>query len=652
MAAKSVFATPAAEFIYISRYSRWLKDQKRREIWSETVDRYMQFIEEQVGSKVPQKVFKKIKHYLSTFRVMPSMRALWSAGDAAKATNVAIYNCAFATIDSVEAFAECLYILMCGTGHGFSVEKKYVDNLPEVPKLTGQGAGTFQIPDSKEGWADSIKHLLQALYSGHDLELDYSLLRGRGARLQTFGGQSSGPAPLINLHEFIRKVFEKAQGRKLKPIECLDILNKIAEIVVVGGVRRSSQIALSDLDDKDIAKAKNWPFPMHRTMSNNSVAYHHKPEAIEFLEEWAKLAKSGTGERGIFNLAGARKRSPDRRDSSKLIGANPCGEIVLRSNQFCNLSEVVIKSEDDLDDVLDKIETAVWIGIIQSTFTYFPYLSRRWKNNCEQERLLGVSLTGQMDNPELFTVDAIKAMKKKALKIARKASKILGINMPAAITCVKPSGTVSQLVHSSSGLHSRFAKYYIRRYRMASIDPLFKLLKEHGVPLQPDNGQSAEDWKKAQEGDLQACSIYEKGKRWTEDKVNTWIISFPICSPSTAVTKNDCSAIEQLEYYKKIQQHWCEHNASMTCYIQDSEWFEVGNWVYQNWDYITGISFLPADGGKYEQAPYEEITKEEYEDLIKESPNIDYSLLSQYEAEDNTTGAKEVACGGSKCDIT
>lgn len=560
-------------------------------------------------------------------------------------------NCAFQAIDCVDAFAECLYVLMCGTGYGFSVEKRYVDKLPEVKHLQGDGAGTFVIPDSKEGWADSVKHLMTALYSGKDLELDYTQLRPKGARLKTFGGRSSGPAPLIALHEFIRKTFTDAQGRKLKPIECHDILNKIAEIVVVGGVRRSSQISLSDLDDDDIREAKFWPYPLHRAMSNNSAIYREKPGAITFMGEWHSLAKSGTGERGIFNLGGAIKRAPERRKTTRLAGTNPCGEIVLRSCEFCNLTEVVLRAGDDLDDILDKVETAVWLGAIQSTFTNFPYLSQRWKRNCNEERLLGVSITGQMDNIALMNSEALKAAKAKAIKIAKKAAKVLGVNASAAVTCVKPSGTVSQLVNSSSGLHPRYARFYLRRYRIASIDPLFRLLKDQGLSLSPEVGQRPEDWKKAQQGDTTACTIYEKGKRWTEDKVITWVVGFPVAAPESSITRDQLSAIEQLEHYKKVQEHWCEHNASATIYVKEDEWLEVGNWVYKNWKHVTGVSFLPYDGGRYELAPYEEITEEEYRMLEDSFPTIDYSKLSKYELEDNTSGSKELACSGDACEI-
>jgi len=644
------FPSEASEFVYVRSYARWLEEEGRRETWDETVDRYISFIEEHTGDRVPQKVFRKARQRMMAFETFGSMRALWSAGKAAQANNIALYNCAFQAIDCVEAFAECLFILMCGTGYGFSIEHKYVEKLPTIEKLNGKGAGTFIIPDSKEGWADSVKNLMRALYAGNDLELDYSLLRPRGARLKTFGGRSSGPAPLIRAHDFIRQIFKDAQDRKLKPIECLDILNKIADVVVVGGVRRSSQISLSDLEDQEVANAKTGNIPFHREMSNNSTVYHDKPGVMKFMEEWVCLAKSGRGERGIFNLQGAKKRCPERRDASKIAGCNPCAEIMLRSCSFCNLSEVVVRPTDDLDDILDKIETATWLGAIQSTFTHFPYISRKWKNNCEQERLLGVSITGHMDNPKLFTEDALLAMKKKAIKVAKKAAEKLGINFSAAVTCNKPSGTLSQLVNCASGVHSRLARWIIRRYRISAIDALYKLLKACDVPMSAENKQRESDWKKAQQGDPHACTIYEKGKRWSEDKVLTWVVSFPIEAPKSSVLKNDMTAIEQLKYYKKVQENWCEHNASCTIQVKDDEWLEVGNWVYQNWKYITGVSFIPEDAD-YEQMPEEPITEEEYKKLKATLPVIDYSRLAEFEAEDNTTGAKEVACGGGSCEL-
>lgn len=969
-----MFKNAASEFVYIRTYSRWIEEEKRRENWPETAERYITFIVKHHGDKIPPKVIKKIRQHLLSFGVMPSMRAMWAAGAAAEQDNTTIYNCAFSKITEPLDFAENLYILMCGTGFGFSVRQVDVSNLPLVPNISSESSGTLVIADSKEGWADSVKQLLTSLYSGKDLDMDYSLLRQKGMRLKTMGGRSSGPAPLIGLHAFIREMFSKAQGRKLLDIEAHDICNKIAEIVVVGGVRRSSEISLSDLHSESMRTAKVAPFPPHRYMANNSAIYDVKPSAVEFLREWSSLASSGSGERGIFNLSAAKTRAPNRRKAELIQGVNPCkplnsliltkngfitfkqaleigsesfeiigsegqtllaskpfltkknakvskvllsdgtsfygtpdhkhmdiegswisiedmaagmrlkrplvpvynlesidetkedyksgllagwtwgdgwfyprsdnagwnyglcfgnhefdvvskfetlfdvktsphtqkpdtcvqytthntkypkkllslgydldksnltwiygktpefkiafikaafttdgsvrkhnnvelystrrnalevlcnilrefgiastvcihnnaksytakdgkirnndncwklnvyagqfkkigflsefkneklskqetkplyryngyatvvnvindhsvedvydlnvydqthafldggiithncGEIMLRHKEFCNLSEVVVRAEDDLDTLLDKVETATWIGVIQSMFTHFPYLSPEWKKNCEEERLLGVSLTGQMDAVELLTPDILKALKKKAIKVAEHASKKMGINMPAAITCVKPSGTVSQLVDSSSGLHTRYSQYYIRRYRISATDPLLRLLADQGVPMTPEVGQEAAT-------------------------ANTWVVEFPVKSPDNCITRNDMTAIQQLEHYKKLQQYWCEHNASATIYVKDSEWFEVGNWVYQNWDFINGVSFLPHDGGIYQLAPYEEITKDKYDKLVKKFPKIDYTQLSVYELEDQTQGASALACVSGVCEI-
>jgi len=619
----------AQKFIYTRTYSRWLEEESRREAYEETVDRYLNFIKEKWADTVPTKVFKKIRARMLELSVLPSMRALWAAGPAATNTNVAMYNCAYADIDSVDAFAEALYILMCGTGYGFSVQHECIKHLPEVPKINWEDKELVTIEDSKEGWASSIKVLMRALYNGKTIDFDYSLLRTKGSRLKTFGGRASGPEPLIVLHSFIKEVFQTAQERKLTSLECLDILNQIAEVVVVGGVRRSSEISLSDLADDLVRNAKVWPFPQRRAMSNNSAVYMEKPTAIEFLKEWAALADSGTGERGIFNLEGVRKHAPGRRDVEKIHGTNPCGEIMLRSNQFCNLSEVVVRSGDDLDDLLEKVETATWIGAIQSTYTDFPFLSKKWRKNCEEERLLGVSLTGQMDNPALLTADALKALKARAIRVAKHAAGILGINVPTAITCVKPSGTVSQLVNSASGLHPRYAAYYIRRYRIAATDPLCKLLKSQGIDLVPENGQ----------------------EKYPEDKVNTWVVSFPVKSPDKAITRDKVAALAQLDWYKRIQTNWCEHNASCTVYVKDIEWFEVGNWVYANWEIVNGISFLPYDGGHYKNAPYEEITEAQYKEFLDKFPEIDYSRLSEFEQEDLTEGNKSYSCVGDRCEL-
>jgi ribonucleoside-triphosphate reductase (thioredoxin) len=625
-----IFKNTAAEFIYVRTYARWIDELGRRETWEETVDRYVTFLQEERGDKIPPKVLKKIREKILSFEVMPSMRALWAAGTAARQDNLTIYNCSALEVNSIDSFAEALYILMCGTGEGYSVRQSSVDQLSEVPSFQQNTPPTRHIvEDSRKGWAESVRLLLTALYTGTDIDFDYSLLRPKGAKLVVMGGRSSGPAPLITLHAFIRETLHKASGRKLSTLECSDIMNQIAESVVVGGVRRSSQISLSDLHDEAMRHAKDWPFPPRRYMSNNSAIYEVKPSAIDFLKEWSALASSGTGERGIFNLESLRKNAPTRRDKSLILLTNPCGEIALRNQGLCNLSEVVVRAEDDLDSLLDKVETATWLGSIQSTFTDFSYVNSQWKTNADEERLLGVSLTGQMDNPEMMRPEYLKALKAKAVKVARHASIKLGINMPAAITCVKPSGTVSQLVDSASGIHARFSPYYIRRYRVSSTDPLCHLLRDQGVKLSPENGQ----------------------ENLPLEEVTTFVVSFPSKSPEGAVTKDKLSALEQLEIYKKTQTNWCEHNVSMTVYVKDHEWFDVGNWVYNNWDHITGLSFLPFDGGKYKQAPYEEITKEQYEKMLAKFPHIDYSQLSRYETSDRTEGAKSYSCVGDKCEL-
>jgi len=621
-----MFKNEVAEFIYKRTYSRWLSHENRREDWPETIERLITFLISK-RPDIPDKTVSKIRKYMTEFSVMPSMRFLWAAGPAAQFDNTCIYNCAFAKINCVEAFSECLYILMCGTGFGFSVEKEEVEKLPEIPVIkSGQALEKIPIFDSKAGWADSVKMLMNNLYDGQNIYFDYSQIRPEGARLRTMGGRASGPSPLIKLHDFIRETMHNAQGRKLTTLEAHDICNQIAEIVVVGGVRRSSQISLSDLDDEDMRQAKVWPFPIKRAMANNSAIYREKPSSGEFLKEWGSLALSGTGERGIFNLNAAQSKAPSRRYAPLIQGTNPCGEIMLRDMQFCNLSEVVVRDDDDLDSLLDKVETATWLGVIQSTFTDFPYLRREWKKNCDVERLLGVSLTGQMDNHSILTSDALKALKSRVIRISRKAAKVLDVNVPTATTCVKPSGTVSQLVDSASGVHPRYSQYYIRRYRIAARDPLFQLVKDSGLKCQPEVGQSKKD-------------------------ASTWVVDFPVKAPEGCITRKDVTALEQLRHYKNLQHNWCEHNASMTVYVREDEWFEVGNWVYKNWDIINGVSFLPYDGGHYELAPYEEIDARTYKRLIKALPVINYSKLSKYELQDETGGSKEYACTGDKCDI-
>lgn len=790
------FKQASSDLVFTRSYSKWDPTKNRREIWPETVQRYLDFINSERGSVIPSKVLRKIQEYVLSCAVMPSMRALWAAGDAARKDNTTMYNCSYLAVDSVEAFSECLYILMCGTGVGFSVEQTNVLKLPSIPNDIQASQQTFVIPDDKAGWADSVKVLMNGLYSGQDIQMDYNQLRPQGARLATMGGKSSGPAPLANLHGFIRNTFYKAKGRQLTSLEAHDIMNEIASIVVVGGVRRSSQISISDLTDTEMRNAKvGFNFPVRRYMANNSAVYNDKPNAIDFLKEWAALAESGSGERGIFNRGSALKNKPKRRNLEEyhIVGTNPCqpafakitladgrevtmgelkvgdvllncynketvvlkkwstgikpvyaygfeggsfvgtenhkvvinkedeqiekseienlylnkhigvistvfgyrplnskvylgefevfditvsddthtyttngahvsncGEITLRNMEFCNLSEVVIRAEDDLDSLLDKVECATWIGVIQSSFTNFPYLRKQWQDNCNEERLLGVSLTGQMDNPDVLTEGNLKALKARALKVSKRAAEIMGISASAAVTCVKPSGTVSQLVDAASGIHPRFDKFYIRRYRLSSMDALYKLLRAEKVPLSPENGQRYKDYTKAEKvyketgNEIEAkkvCSIFRPGEEYIEDFVNTWVVSYPIKAPENSITVKDVTAIEQLEHYKRIQTYWCEHNASITVYVKPDEWFEVGNWVYKNWDIVNGVSFLPYSEHTYEQAPYESITEEEYNKLLAKQKNIDYSKLSQFELEDETKGNSEYACVGNSCEL-
>lgn len=654
-----MFRNKASEFVYIRTYSRWIDSLNRRENWPDTVQRYLDFVTKHLGDKIPPKVMRKIQEKVTAFEVMPSMRFLWAAGAPAEADNTTIYNCSFAAVNTPDAFHEALYILMCGTGYGFSCENKYVEILPEVPVTILPTDRIHTVEDSRLGWSESLKDLVYSLYNGQDITFDYNLLRPAGARLKTMGGRSSGPGPLVQLHSFVRESFHSARGRKLRSIEVHDVMNEIAQIVVVGGVRRSSEISLSDLDDDSMRNCKTGNFPVRRYMANNSAVYHVKPDMVTFLKEWTALVSSGSGERGIFNLEAAKHMAPKRRDASQISGTNPCGEIQLRSNEFCNLSEVVVRDSDTIDSMLEKIETATWMGVIQSSFTHFPNLSDSWRKNCEEERLLGVSITGQFDNISVLTKEALKAYKSKALKIAKKASEIIGTPMPAAITCVKPSGTVSQLVDSSSGMHARFGKYYIRRYRISGNDPLFRLIRDQGVPVNPENGQRKQDYVKAlkefeaSNNTMKAksiCPIFDN-EGWSPSKVTTWVVSFPMKAPENAITVEDLNALQQLEHYKKIQQNWCEHNASITIYVRPEEWLSVGDWVYKNWEIVNGISFLPYSDHTYDQAPYESISKDKYEELFKNFPLIDYSKLSAYETEDNTDGAKELACAGGACEI-
>lgn len=630
---------PSQEFVYTRTYSRWVEELGRRENYQETCNRFMNFMKEEIGDSVSPYFYKQGLQAILGMTVMPSMRAMWASGTAAKASHVSMYNCSYLTVDSIDSFSEVLYILMCGTGVGFSIEREYIAKLPEIKNATGKAVDIL-VNDSKEGWADSFNKALRALWRGDSIKPDVSKVRRRGSRLLTMGGRSSGPEPLLDLFNFCTNLFEEKRKKghtKLTSLDVLDIKNKVAQIVVVGGVRRSSEISLSDLDDRLIAEAKVgkfWERGMgHRSMSNNSAAYNSKPEVQTFTEEFLDIIKSGSGERGIFNRQAARKQMQfsGRRQDCKDVGTNPCGEILLRPMQFCNLSEIVVRPEDKLEDLRQKAKIAAMFGAWQASFTKFTYLRPQWTNNCNEERLLGVSMTGIMDHPVLNNVnDKMKKwlgeIKAAAVSETEKWCKKLSINMSTAITCVKPSGTVSQLVNSASGIHPRYAKHYIRRYRISATDPLFRLLKDQGVPYNPEVGEE-------------------------ENTASTMVLDFPFQSPEGAKTKGDYSALQQLEHWKVFRHFWCEHNPSVTVYVDNDEWLDTAAWCYRNFDDLCGVSFLPKDTGVYQLAPYEEISQTQYDSLSSKFPKIDYAKLSQYEKEDNTEGARSYACTGDKCEL-
>ncbi len=659
----------AQKFVYYRSYSRWVEEKGRRETWDESVDRYFTFMKGKFEDKVPKKVWQLCQSAVLQMGVMPSMRAMWAAGPALESNNIIGYNCCSIVFKDLQSPVELFYILMCGTGVGFSIEKQFIGLMPTVERYNGIGMGIHVVEDSREGWATALKVGLTAWFGGADIEFDYSLVRPRGARLKTMGGRASGPDPLKRLLEFCRNIITNAQGRQLTSVEWLDLGNVIGEVVVVGGVRRSSEITFSDLSDAGMRDAKDFslgPIPQHRAMSNNSVVYNGRPEITVFMKEWASLAASGSGERGIFNLKAAMEACP-RRAVKKLgfeweiigqtLRTNPCGEINLLAGmgQFCNLSEVVVRANDTFATLVEKVKSAVWMGAMQACLTDFPFLRPSFKAACEEERLLGVSLTGQLDNPKLMTEDRLADLKEVAIKECRKACKALDINMSAAITTGKPSGSVSQVVNCASGAHPRFAKHYIRRYRISATDPLYKMMKDQGVKFSPENGQGPESVTKRRKELVDLGRSKDEAKilvqDWNEESVMTWVVEFPEAAPAKAITRHDMSAIDMLEHYLKIKKNWCEHNQSMTIYCRESEWLQVGAWVYDHFDEISGLSFLPLLGGSYEQAPYEDLTEAEYNKMVKEFPKLDYSKLSAFEAEDNTTGAQMLACSGGSCEL-
>lgn len=626
------------EFIYKRTYSKWDWNKGRREEWSETINRYADFMKENIPTKLHPKL-EKCRQAIEQKKVMPSMRSLWSAGPALEKNHIANYNCCYLQIDRPKAFAETLYILLCGTGVGFSVERQFIVNLPNIPCTLNEIDKEIVFEDSKEGWAVGFNELINYLYEGFIPKSDLSKIRPEGAILKTFGGRASGPRPLKRLIDFTVNLFKNAKGRKLNSLECHDLVCCICDVVVVGGVRRSSAISLSNLSDNRMKHAKDgafWDTHPYRMLANNSVAYTEKPDMTTFMEEWLSLARSGTGERGIFNREACENivQGIGRRNTNVDWGCNPCSEIILRPNSFCNLTEVVVRPNDTLHSLCEKVKLATLLGVIQSTFTDFPFIDSSFQYNCDEERLLGVSLTGVCDHPVLSNfleekrlADWLNTMKLTAIESATKYSKVMGIKMPAAITCIKPSGTVSQLVDSSSGIHLRHSPYYIRRVRSSRMDPISSFLIDSGVHYNPEVG-------------------------FTYDSTNTWVFDFYTKSPKSSKFRYEVSALEQLNFWKLYQVHWCEHKPSYTCYVKDDEWLEVGAWIFKNWDIVSGISFLPYDGGVYQLAPFEEITKEKYEEEVIFNPSkLDWSKFSTYETSDFTEGAKEFACTGNTCGI-
>ena len=632
---------PYENFIALSRYAKWVEAESRRETWGETVDRYFTFMTNHLKTNhnyIPnEKLVAELKEFVFERNVMPSMRSVMTSGAALERDNVAGYNCAFLPVDSPRSFDETMYVLMCGTGVGFSVEYKYINKLPAIPEKLEKSDTVIVVEDSKQGWAKAYRELLALLWTGHIPAIDVSKVRPAGARLKTMGGRSSGPQPLINLFDFTIAKFKNAAGRNLKPIECHDIMCKIGEVVVVGGVRRSAMISLSNINDIEMAQAKSgnwWELSPQRALSNNSVAYSRKPEMEQFIAEWKSLYDSKSGERGIYNVAAAQAQAAKfgRRDPDIHYGTNPCSEIILRPYQFCNLSEVVLRENDTKKDIERKVELATILGTWQSTLTDFKYLRKIWKDNTEEERLLGVSLTGQFGHKfmsgkeDLVMLEAfLMTLREKAREVNREESGKIGIPESAAITCVKPSGTVSQLVGVSSGMHPWHSPYYIRTVRGSKGDPISTFLKEVGIPVEDD----------------------------VMKPNDTYVFSFPVKAPEGAIVRNDLTAIQHLDIWLVYQRAWCEHKPSITVSVKEEEWMEVGAWVYKNFDEVSGISFLPHSDHTYKQAPYQEVSKEEYQNLLAKMPkSIRWEDLSFYEIEDGTSPSATLACSSDgNCEL-
>ena len=641
--------TEYQSFIHLSRYARWDYDQRRRETWEETIDRYFNFFKEHLKENcnydLTDKEIKEIRNAVVDLDVMPSMRCLMTSGEALKRENVAGYNCSYVKVDSPRSFDEILYILMNGTGVGFSVEEEYVNKLPSVAEEFYDTESVIVVRDSKLGWAKALKELYGMLWMGQVPTWDLSKVRPAGSPLKTFGGRASGPEPLEDLFKFSINIFKNAAGRKLRPVEAHDLVCKIAEIVVVGGVRRSALISLSNLGDREMRYAKSgnwWETNVQRALANNSVNYKEKPDVGTFMREWLSLYDSKSGERGIYNSMSAKRTTEKlnqekdkdgqniiRRDAREDFGTNPCSEIILRSREFCNLTECVVRGWDDTKSLKKKVRFATILGTWQSTLTNFKYLTGEWKRNCNEERLLGVSLTGIMDNADTNGSTGgldgrLRELRKEAIKTNKEWSEKLGIPQSAAITCVKPSGTVSQLVDSASGIHARHNPYYIRTVRGDNKDPITKFMKDQGFPCEPD----------------------------VTKPNHTTVFSFPMKSPDGAVCRQDMTALEQLDLWKTYQEHWCEHKPSVTISVKEDEWVDTASWVYNNFDDISGISFLPFSDHTYKQAPYQDCSAEEYEELYSKMPkNVDWTGLSDYEQKDYTAGSQELACSAGVCEV-
>lgn len=625
---------PLSEFIYYRTYSRWIEEEGRRETWIETVERYVAFMRERLGGLLSEKEYSEVREAILRLHVMPSMRLLWSAGPAARGNNAAAYNCSYLAPTRLEDLAEIMYLLMSGVGVGFSVETQNVQLFPIIERQDGEALSTHLIGDSKEGWGEALTVGLRAWYEGRDVRFDYSRVRPAGARLRTMGGRSSGPGPLQALLDYARTKILAAQGRRLRNIDLHDIICKIGETVEMGGVRRSALISLSDFDDQEMRRAKAGHFYLsepQRAMANNSAVYAERPPAADFLEEWLALARSGTGERGLFNRGALPRRLPARRWSGfephwATSGINPCGEIILRSKQFCNLTEVVARPGDTEETLLANMRIAALLGTYQTTLTDFPYLSSEWRQNCEEERLLGVSITGQWDCPAVRNPETLARLRQCAVETNRAFAERFRVRASAAVTCVKPSGTVSQLVDSASGMHPRYARHYLRRIRISATDPLFAMLRDQKFPCHAEVGQ-------------------------LEASATTFVLEFPVRAPEGSITRGDLGALDQLEYWRTVREAYTEHNPSVTVTVAPEEWIETANWLYNHWELLGGLSFLPRAESVYQLAPYEEISEEEYDRRAATLPSIDFARIVAYEKEDSTKGAREPACVSGTCEF-